>query len=1564
MPGWVVSEPNVNLLLNDTPLWYRPTRGRDVRFQLSYKNTQGSNGVVDASQYLIFGVGTNWNTPWRSYLVSYAPDETFGNADHLLFLGEGGVSHVMLDAVDYETSTILSTGDDTDTYYLTFNDGARYTYGPRIVLAGDTANTLWLLSRMEDPNHNALNFQYLVTNNTVRLSKVVDVDNRETTFTYTNSGYYSNLITSVAGPYGLSVQLAYDGQGRLTNITDVIQMSSALQYDGSNNLSRLITPYGTSSFDYYSGSGWRGLRVTELGSRKQFYLQGDGPTNLFSNGASEGYSLSNYLYSAGFPSTCEVLNLNQHNSYYWGPRQYDNLSSTVRSHLDSTNFAIADLTTNDFNKGRTRHWLVKSGAVKWPGSALALERQPSPQTDGAVQGTMIWYDHEGKIGGDLSLEGYSRFPRITARRVSDADWEVRYAERFWNDRVKLATENYGPPGAVAWRSTTYQFAANHIDLTKVIESGVTTVTNEYNGTHQITTSYNALDEVTTFTYDDFQRLSTVTKPNGLVTAYTYDTTNGSLTAVVEQSAGQNFRTNSYTYTNGLVLTHTDPRGLIVTNAYDALGRLIRRSYFDGFVTNVYDKLDLVRVQDRMGFASRFEYDGFRQLIRSIDANSNTNAYQYCDCGSLNSMTDPLGNTNSFTYDNAGRRTRVTHPGSSFLDSTYDIANRLISTTDNVGVAITNGYTIHGLLFTASNAVGRVFYKEFDEHDRVRTSVDQNGVAHGFSYDDLGRLIVRTNRAVPDFGAFEFRAWEDRYNYTNNVPGPVEVFREFVFANMNESGTLFFPEFYPIGERVVYSYDLFDRKTNEVHCDINGVALLTNGFAYSPASDLTALVDGKRQTTTWKYDRYGRVTNKLDATSAQLFRYIYDADGRLTNRWSPGQGGSGITTAYAYDSAGNLTFVGYPASSNIVLQYDGLNRVTNMLDGVGTTRYTYTAFGALQSEDGPWDNDTVSYSYTANRLRAGIGLQQANASAWTLSYGYDLARRLTNVTSAAGAFAYQYQGGLLSGVASAAALVKQLTLPNGAAITNDFDPQARLLGTWLRDSGGSQLNLHAYTYDDLDRRTRQTRVDSSSVDYGYDALGQLQSAMGKESGGSTNRWHEQLGYAYDVAGNLNYRTNNVMVQTFSVNSLNQLTTVSASGTLTVAGTTISSATNVTVAANGGSAVAAIRYADATFARTNVTLVNGTNTFTAMGQDSLGRSDSNTVVAYLPTSVTLAYDSNGNLRTNGTRLYDYDDENQLISTWVIGASSNSFAYDGKLRLRISRDYEWRNGGWVLTNEVRRVYDHNLVIQERNEFNIPVKTYTRGKDMSGKRAGAGGVGGLLAMTQQAASGWQHLYYHADGNGNVAALLGATQNVVARYLYDPFGNTLSAIGPMADVNLYRFSSKEWLPASGLVYYLYRIYDPNVQRWLNRDPIEERGGRNLYRFAINRPSDVVDKFGLLVAPPLVVPPLVVAFVVGEIGVCIIEGTSCIFWPEPSPDPLPLPPKRPKPKAECPPPPVPAKPDPDKITCKLQSSSADDPESDLECYYKCTGPDGFEDYITTGPNGDGGCDSEIVYPNN
>jgi RHS repeat-associated protein len=66
-----------------------------------------------------------------------------------------------------------------------------------------------------------------------------------------------------------------------------------------------------------------------------------------------------------------------------------------------------------------------------------------------------------------------------------------------------------------------------------------------------------------------------------------------------------------------------------------------------------------------------------------------------------------------------------------------------------------------------------------------------------------------------------------------------------------------------------------------------------------------------------------------------------------------------------------------------------------------------------------------------------------------------------------------------------------------------------------------------------------------------------------------------------------------------------------------------------------------------------------------------------------------------------------------------------------------------------------------------------------------------------------------------------------------------------MATLNPFGFSTKYRDAESGFLYYGYRYYDPATGRWPNRDPIGERGGRNLYGFVANCPVYRVDALGL-----------------------------------------------------------------------------------------------------------------------
>ncbi len=252
--------------------------------------------------------------------------------------------------------------------------------------------------------------------------------------------------------------------------------------------------------------------------------------------------------------------------------------------------------------------------------------------------------------------------------------------------------------------------------------------------------------------------------------------------------------------------------------------------------------------------------------------------------------------------------------------------------------------------------------------------------------------------------------------------------------------------------------------------------------------LLSLTDGKGQTTKWNYDEYGRVTNKVDQAGVEILRYKYDANSRLTNRWSKAK----TDTYYSYNNVGSLTNINYPVSADIGYQYDALNRLTNMVDAAGTSAYAYTSGGLLWTEDGPWTSDTVTNIYY-NRLRTNLTLVQPTGM-WTNRFAYDLPREIAPLTAVElltqrshcrlpGGFQSDYLMGrakaltevaspaspggtftyLLGAVNVAGPLPKKITLGNTSYITNTYDSMARLTGTYLKTSGNVLTNKHEYIY---------------------------------------------------------------------------------------------------------------------------------------------------------------------------------------------------------------------------------------------------------------------------------------------------------------------------------------------------------------------------------------------------------------------------------------------------------------------------------------------------------------------
>jgi hypothetical protein len=75
-------------------------------------------------------------------------------------------------------------------------------------------------------------------------------------------------------------------------------------------------------------------------------------------------------------------------------------------------------------------------------------------------------------------------------------------------------------------------------------------------------------------------------------------------------------------------------------------------------------------------------------------------------------------------------------------------------------------------------------------------------------------------------------------------------------------------------------------------------------------------------------------------------------------------------------------------------------------------------------------------------------------------------------------------------------------------------------------------------------------------------------------------------------------------------------------------------------------------------------------------------------------------------------------------------------------------------------------------------------------------------------------------------------------------------------------------------VYYNFRYYNPELGRWMSRDPIEERGGWNLYAMVNNNPILSWDALGNI---PAWIAPAVIIIVELAIHKVLADGADKLY---------------------------------------------------------------------------------------
>src|ERR1041385_2679931 len=148
MPSYCVSEPYINLRLEDVPLFYSPSRGFPIEFRLSYRQ----RGVVPEDP-AIFGVGTNWSCSLRYYLV----DQTSLSAGWMrLHRGGAGLIDFTNNITQYRDGSLL-TGSGGN-FQIEYADGSVDYFQNHFVNSAGTS--FYFITSQVDPAGNTITYNY------------------------------------------------------------------------------------------------------------------------------------------------------------------------------------------------------------------------------------------------------------------------------------------------------------------------------------------------------------------------------------------------------------------------------------------------------------------------------------------------------------------------------------------------------------------------------------------------------------------------------------------------------------------------------------------------------------------------------------------------------------------------------------------------------------------------------------------------------------------------------------------------------------------------------------------------------------------------------------------------------------------------------------------------------------------------------------------------------------------------------------------------------------------------------------------------------------------------------------------------------------------------------------------------------------------------------------------------------------------------------------------------------------------------------------------------------------
>lgn len=759
------------------------------------------------------------------------------------------------------------------------------------------------------------------------------------------------------------VRYRFDDDGRLATIEDRNGNRLSLGYDADGHLASMTDTVGrVISFTHDSASGL--LQSVQLPDGRTVTYEFDGNHLVGVSGATQGGSTSYQYDAAGFLSQITDANGNAQVQNTYGT------NGRVTEQLD----ALGNKTVLDWDAATQTSIVTDARGNRWTDvyddNVLLRRKDPLGHTTGYEYGADLNLNTTTDPRGNTISMTYDDHGNLLTRT---APAPLSYEERFaYTDENGLAAYTDG-----RGNTTTYEYdsGGNLIKLTR--PGDVVTEFDRDPDTGLLTSLTDPRGKTTTFAYDSHGNLIEQASPLGNTVTMTYDGAGRLESRVdprgnVDDADPEQFRW-TFTYDDADRLTsQTDPLGHTTSWGYDSVGNLIE-------------------ILDPKGRQTTYRHNATNELVAVVAPDGSETQYAYDAVGNLCQRTDTEGQVTGYGYDAANQPAEIitaaanSDPSScafSATDSsqvwtyTYDAAGNRIEDVTPIGNA------------TEDPDDGTITYAH-DELDRLTgISYSDETPSVAFAYDANGNRVAMTDGA----GAKTYR-----YDSLDRL---VEVERGSVsFRYTYDDASNLTKRTYPDGTEVMLSYD-----------DDGRLALVATGtdvtsYSYDPAGHRVEklLPNGYRDTRS--YDAAGRLTEVrhwalLDGEPFVLSRRTYALD--ATGNPVEVRDETGGTTLHAYGAQDRLTetcFDGSTCSDFLRYTYDGVGNRLSEDRPTQTTSYTYNALHQLTEADiADAGSTTYEYDPNGNQVRAGA-----------MESTYDLANRLTSVTTGTETHTYAYDG---------------------------------------------------------------------------------------------------------------------------------------------------------------------------------------------------------------------------------------------------------------------------------------------------------------------------------------------------------------------------------------------------------------------------------------------------------------------------------------------------------------------------------------------------------------------------